>query len=144
MSIPLLVRQRLQRPLPMTVTTRGKDGASQMSLVWQEVDGEDVVFFADSSSRKVANLRRDIRVSALVVDDELRLGNGVPCYVVVHGHARIGERDDALVQRLTARYMDLPEYPFGVLDPFVAVRIRPYRFGGNLDRGAALTRGESS
>jgi general stress protein 26 len=93
------------------------------------------VFFADAASQKVRNLRRNPRVVALVIDDQHSLGTGVPCYVVVHGHAVIEERDDALVQRLTQRYMNLDAYPFGPVDPYLAIRIHPHRFGGNIDRG---------
>jgi PPOX class probable F420-dependent enzyme len=133
--MPALVRDTLSRPLPMSVTTLNADGSPQVSLVWQEPQGDAVVFFADVTSQKVANLRRNPRIVALVVDDQHSLGTGVPCYVVVHGHAVIAERDDALVHRLTQRYMQLAEYPFGPVDPYVAIRIHPHRFGGNLERG---------
>jgi PPOX class probable F420-dependent enzyme len=130
-----LVRETLTRPLPMSVTTVNADGSPQASLVWQEPQDDTVVFFADATSQKVRNLRRNPRIVALVVDDVHSLGTGVPCYVVVHGHAVVEERDDALVSRLTQRYMQVPAYPFGDVDPYVAVRIHPHRFGGNLERG---------
>lgn len=130
-----IVRDTLSRPLPMSVTTLNSDGTPQASLVWQEAQDDDVVFFADVTSQKVRNLRRNPRVVGLVVDDQHSLGTGVPCYVVVHGHAVIGERDDALVHRLTQRYMQLADYPFGPVDSYVAIRIHPHRFGGNLERG---------
>lgn len=133
--MPSHVRDTLSRPLPMSVTTLNVDGTPQASLVWQEPQDDTVVFFADVTSHKVVNLRRNPRIVGLVVDDTHSLGTGVPCYVVVHGHAVIEARDDGLVHRLTRRYMQLADYPFGPVDPYVAVRIHPHRFGGNLNRG---------
>jgi PPOX class probable F420-dependent enzyme len=134
-QMPSQVRDTLTRPLPMSVTTLNADGTPQASLVWQEPQDHTVVFFADATSQKVVNLRRNPRIVGLVVDDQHSLGTGVPCYVVVHGRAVIEERDDALVHRLTQRYMQLAEYPFGAVDPYLVVRIHPHRFGGNLERG---------
>jgi len=72
-------------------------------------------------------------VAIVVIDDRTNLGEGVPCYFSASGTAMVTEESPGeLIHKLTKSHMDLEEYPFGPVHPFVLVRMLPRRYGGNL------------
>ena len=62
--------QLLVEPNFATVATLNQDGSSQLSIVWIDWDGKDVLFNTAAGRAKPRNLERDPRVSVLVVDRE--------------------------------------------------------------------------
>ena len=58
----------LEEPNFATVGTLNRDGSPQLSIVWIDWDGEDVLFNTAAGRVKPRNLERDPRVSVLVVD----------------------------------------------------------------------------
>ena len=58
----------LQEPNFATVATLNPDGSSQLSIVWIDWDGKDVLFNTAAGRAKPRNLERDPRLSVLVVD----------------------------------------------------------------------------
>ena len=58
----------LQEPNFATVATLNRDGSPQLSIVWIDWDGEDVLFNTAAGRAKPHNLERDPRVSVLAVD----------------------------------------------------------------------------
>ena len=62
--------QLMLEPNFATVATLNPDGSSQLSIVWIDWDGEDVLFNTAAGRAKPRNLERDPRLSVLVVDRE--------------------------------------------------------------------------
>ncbi len=60
----------------MSMATIGPDGRVQLVAMWYGFDGDDIVFETKAKSQKVANLRRDPRLTVMVEAgdsyDELR------------------------------------------------------------------------
>ena len=69
-SVPADHQDLLTRPICGVFTTMGGDGQPQSSLVWLDDDGECVRVNTTLERQKGRNLRRDPRVSLLVVDPE--------------------------------------------------------------------------
>lgn len=60
----------LQEPNFATVGTLNPDGTPQLTIVWIDWDGEQVLFNTAAGRAKPRNLERDPRVSVLVLDRE--------------------------------------------------------------------------
>jgi PPOX class probable F420-dependent enzyme len=79
----------------MSMATVGKDGAIQLVAMWYGFLDGDIVFETKAKSQKVANLRRDPRLTVLVEDgDEYNELRGVELV----GTAEIIEDPDQLFQ----------------------------------------------
>ncbi|WP_037067096.1 TIGR03618 family F420-dependent PPOX class oxidoreductase [Pseudonocardia acaciae] len=134
--LPPSARRLFERDLHATVVTTNPDGTPQVSLVWVELDGDDIVFGAEGWRRKVQNLRRD-PVAAVIVQDTCRADNGLVRFLTVRGRATIdgpgiADRFTRLMDRLARRYLGTEAYPLPNRGSRTAVivRIRPERVGG--------------
>lgn len=108
------------------------DGSPQVTVAWAGLDGEDIVIATLFDQRKLANIRRDPRVTLSFEIDELNEW-GLRKYLVVYGTARIVEGGAAeKLQELAHVYLG-PEVVFPAMpDPpagFVT-RVTPERLGG--------------
>ena len=98
------VRQFLtEQPRTGKFATVRADGRPHVVPIWFDLDGDDIVFNTWHASVKVANLRRDPRVS-LCVDDE------TPpfAFVQIDGTATLSDDPEQLVYwatRIGGRYM---------------------------------------
>jgi PPOX class probable F420-dependent enzyme len=82
------------------VTTLRADGSPQTSIVWIDTDGERVIFNSTTWRAKTRDLRRDPRVSVLVLD-----ANDPYRYFVVEGEAELDlEGADAHIHELSRRF----------------------------------------
>ena len=92
-----------------TVTTLRKDGSPHSTPVWIDTDGDNVLFNTSVGRAKERHLRRDPRVSVVVIpSDDPQSG-----YVSVNGTAEITE-DGAVdhINKLAKKYVGLDEYPW--------------------------------
>jgi PPOX class probable F420-dependent enzyme len=109
-------------PFPADVTTLRRDGSPHSTVVWiDEVDGE--VWFNTAVGRaKERHLRRDPRVSVLVLDPANQYR-----WVAVSGTATLHrEGADEHIDKLAKKYLGQDRYPWH--DPNqqrIIVRIRP-------------------
>jgi PPOX class probable F420-dependent enzyme len=90
----------LEEPNFATVATLNADGSPQLSIVWIDWDGKNVVFNTAAGRAKPRNLERDPRASVLVVDrvDGYR-------WVAVRGRAEITtEGADAHIDEMARKY----------------------------------------
>lgn len=115
------------------LVTIARDGAPQVTCVWVAVDGDDLLTaHLNPGQRKVANVRRDPRVTLSFEGSEIR-PPGLREYLVVHGRATIEEGGAAeLLQELAHVYLG-PEVRFPAMDdppPGVRLRIAVERVGG--------------
>lgn len=114
------------------VWTCNADGSPQVSVVWVLVQGDEVLFGCDSSSRKAQNLRRDPSI-VLSIQDEVRTLNGYQRHLIVRGTAVLddGPRPE-LMDRLASTYVGLARHPLALRDApsSVVVRVRIDRISG--------------
>ena len=106
-EIPETVKQFLSEKAYGHVVTRNPDGSPQVSMVWMDVDGNDVLFNTAEGRVKPRNLRNDPRIIISVQSP--------------------AEKLDKLAKRL----LDMDEYPFRAPDEKrLLVRMQVDRIGG--------------
>ena len=114
------------------LVTVNADGSPQVSCVWVGLEDGELVFASLGPRRKLANIRREPRVTLSLEGTEIS-GIGLKEYLVVHGRARIEEGGGPeLLQRLAHTYLG-PEVKFPPMDdppPGVVVHISIDRLGG--------------
>lgn len=101
------------------------DGAPQVSPVWVDLDGEDVLVNTERHRLKFRNVERDPRVALSIQDPENPYR-----YIEVRGRVvETTERGAAEhIDRLARRYMGVERYPNNQPgDVRVILRIRPER-----------------
>jgi PPOX class probable F420-dependent enzyme len=131
--MPLTDQQRafLDQPLNAIVATLRGDGLPSQSVVWFLRDGDEIWMSISPESVKVRHLRRDPRVSALI------LGPDGFAYLRLEGTARhVGEVSDAMRLALLTKYRGaegarewMVSHPLP--NPNACVRITPERAIGH-------------
>jgi PPOX class probable F420-dependent enzyme len=111
-----------------TVTTLRADGSPHSTPVWIDTDGENVVFNTVIGRAKERHLRRDPRVSVVVLPAEDQQSG----YVSVTGTAEITEEGAfEHIDKMAKKYVDLDKYPWHQPgDKRVIVTIKPDRIDG--------------
>ena len=111
------------------MVTLMKDGSPQVTPVWVDTDGKDVLINVAEGRVKLANIARDPRVALSVTDPD-----NAYSYVAVRGTVvettKVGA--EAHIDRMAKKYLGLESYPYrrpGVEDR-VLIRIRPDRVSG--------------
>jgi PPOX class probable F420-dependent enzyme len=114
----------LKRVIPGWATTVRPDGSLHNTVVWVDVDGEDVIFNTAIGRAKERHLRANPQVSVSVIDPEDAFH-----LVSVSGQARFDiESGNAVIDRLAKKYMGVDEYPYHREgEQRVTVRVRPER-----------------
>jgi len=100
------------------------DGSPQLTPVWVDEDGEDVVVNTPEGTVKLANMRRDARVAITIEAEEDR-------YRVLSIRGRVveiesGSHVDEHIDRLSLRHDGVP-WEFSDGETRLRVRIRPER-----------------
>jgi len=109
------------------VVTRSASGSPQVTMVWVDVEGDEVLFNTAEGRKKPQNLRRDPRV---VISVQHR--TDPQAYMVVYGTATITEAGaDAHIDKLAKRFLGVDKYPFRQPgEKRVLVRVKVDRLGG--------------
>jgi PPOX class probable F420-dependent enzyme len=112
-------------------TTIAGDGRPHTTIVWVGIDDDEIVIGKLAADQKVANIRRDPRVSLSIEADGDQMG--MRNYLVVEGIARIADGGaPALLHDLAQRYIgpgaDFPPMP-NPPEGFV-IRITPTKVRG--------------
>jgi PPOX class probable F420-dependent enzyme len=112
LPIPASHLDLLTRPICGVLTTMGRDGTPESSLVWVDVDGECALVNTTLERRKGRNLLANQKVSLLVVDPD-----NTGRFVQVRGDAEL-VTDGALehLDALTRAYTRHPRY-YGFVYP---------------------------
>ncbi len=115
-------RELLSRPILGWATTLRADGSPHNTVVWVDVDGDDVVFNTAVGRLKEKHLRQNPWVSISVLDPDNNYH-----FVSVAGHARLEEEGaDAMIDRLAKKYLGAESYPFRQPgEKRITVRIQP-------------------
>ncbi len=100
-------RALLERPVIANIATVGAGGHPQLTPVWIDVDGDDLVFNTARGRAKDRNLRRDPHVAISVVDPDDPYN-----VVVVRGTAEDTEDGaDEVIDSLAKKYLGVDTYP---------------------------------
>src|SRR5205814_1200588 len=85
------------------------DGSPQVTPVWIDYDGENVVFNTAAGRQKDKNLQADSRVALMLMDPDNPYR-----YLEVRGMVieRTTDGADAHINKMAKKYMNRDEYPF--------------------------------
>lgn len=100
-------KKLLGRPIPAWVTTLRPDGSLQGTVVWIDVDGDEVLFNTAVGRVKERHLREDARVSISVLDPDDPYH-----WINVSGTARLDtEGAEDTIDALAKKYLGVDSYP---------------------------------
>ena len=128
MSIPIPqpLRSLLEDKAFGHVVTVAATGRPRVTMVWMDVDGDEVLFNTADGRKKVQDLRRDPRVIVSIQDP-----NNPQAYAVFHGKARItAEGARAHIDKLAKRFLGIDQYPGPPGETRLMVRISVERISG--------------
>jgi PPOX class probable F420-dependent enzyme len=101
-------RQLLARPVLATLATVAPDGGPQVTPLWIEVDGDDLLVNTARGRAKARNLERDKRVAVSVIDPEdpynVVMVRGTVVEITTDGA-------DAHIDHMAKKYLGVDEYP---------------------------------
>ena len=101
-------RALLARPVLASLATIGKDGAPQITPLWIDVNGDDLVVNTAKGRVKANNMQRNPKVAVSVVDPD-------DPYNVIALHGEVvditPEGADEQIDALAKKYLGLDSYP---------------------------------
>ena len=101
-------RDLIARPVLASLATLNPDGSPQITPLWIDLDGDDVVFNTARGRVKARNLERDARVAVSVVDPDdpynVIAFRGTVADVTTDGA-------DAHIDALAKKYLGVDKYP---------------------------------
>ena len=125
-ALPKPLRTLLEDKAYGHVVTLTAKGQPRVTMVWMDVDGDEVLFNTAEGRKKPDDLRRNPRVIVSVQDR-----NNSQFYAVFHGKARIAEDGaHAHIDKLTKRFLGVDKYPGPPTEARVIVRISVDRISG--------------
>jgi PPOX class probable F420-dependent enzyme len=126
-ALPQPIRTLLEDKAYGQVVTLNAKGQPRVTMVWMDVDGDEVLFNTAEGRKKVQDLRQNPRVAVSVQDL-----NNPQSYAVFYGMARtISEKGArAHIDKLTKRFLGLDTYPGPPTETRLIVRISVDRIGG--------------
>ncbi|HVA52776.1 MAG TPA: PPOX class F420-dependent oxidoreductase [Acidimicrobiales bacterium] len=100
-------RALIQRPVIANVATVDAEGDPQVTPVWIDLDGDDLVFNTAKGRVKAVNLSKNRNVAISIVDPDDPYN-----VVVVRGTAEPSEEGaDAHIDSLAKKYLGVDSYP---------------------------------
>ena len=101
-------RALIARPVLASLATLNPDGSPQITPLWVDLEGDDVVFNTAQGRKKARNLERDARVAVTVIDPD-------DAYNVVAFQGTVSDVTtdgaDAHIDSLAKKYLGVDSYP---------------------------------
>lgn len=132
MQLPDSAREVLSSDAVVHFITLGADGSPHVTCAWAGMEGDEIVIATLFDQRKLANIRRDPRVTLSIQTDKAN-DLGLKEYLVVYGTARVTEGGaPELLQKLAHIYLgpDVKFPPMPNPPPGFVTRIAAERLGG--------------
>ena len=109
------------------VITFNAKGKPETTMVWMDIEGDELLFNTAEGRRKPANIRANPKVIVSIQDR-----NKPQTYATFHGKARITDAGaDAHIDKLAKRFLGADKYPYRQPnEKRVIVRIAVDRIGG--------------
>jgi PPOX class probable F420-dependent enzyme len=101
-------RELIARPVLASLATLNPDGSPQITPLWIDLDGDNVVFNTAEGRVKARNLEQDARVAVSVIDPDDPY-NVVALRGTVTGVTTDGA--DAHIDALAKKYLGVDSYP---------------------------------
>jgi PPOX class probable F420-dependent enzyme len=101
-------RELINRPVLASLTTLNANGSPQVTPIWVDLDGDDLLFNTAEGRVKARNLHRDPRVAVSVIDPEDPYN-----VVALRGSVADITTDgaDAHIDSLAKKYLGVDTYP---------------------------------
>lgn len=108
-ALPQGLKEMLQQPVFVHLTTLMPDGSPQASPVWVDVDGDEIVINTAEGRVKDKNMKRDARVALSVTATD----NPYKAFMI-RGHVvkHTTQGGDAHIDKMAKKYMGVDSYPF--------------------------------
>ena len=107
-KIPQSLKKMLEDKAYGHVVTFNPAGKPELTMVWMDVDGDELLFNTAEGRRKPGNIRRDPRMIVSVQDR-----NNPQTYAVFHGKGRVTDAGaDAHIDKLAKRFLGVEKYPY--------------------------------
>jgi PPOX class probable F420-dependent enzyme len=107
-KIPQSLRTMLEDKAYGHVVTFNAQGKPEITMVWMDVEGDELLFNTAEGRRKPDNIRRDPRVIVSVQDR-----NHPQAYAVFHGKGRVTDVGaDEHIDKLAKRFLGADKYPY--------------------------------
>ena len=107
-KIPQSLRKMLEDKAYGHVVTFNAKGNPELTMVWMDIEGDELLFNTSEGRRKPGNIRRDPRVIVSVQDR-----NNPQAYAVFHGKGRVTDAGaDENIDKLAKRFLGADKYPF--------------------------------
>jgi PPOX class probable F420-dependent enzyme len=120
-ALPESVRQLIDAPTFVVVSTVNSDGTPHSTVLWVKRDGDDIVFSTVRGRRKTRNMERDPRVSVCAYDPAQPYS-----YFTVDGDVTMVEEGGReLIDELSVKYTGQPYTFDGPGDVRVVCRVTP-------------------
>ena len=101
-------RALIARPVLASLATLNADGSPQITPLWIDLDGDEVVFNTSQSRKKARNLERDGRVAVTVIDPDdaynVLAFRGTVTAITTDGA-------DAQVDAMAKKYLGVDSFP---------------------------------
>jgi len=126
-KIPQSLKKILEDKAYGHVITFNARGNPEPTMVWMDVEGDELLFNTAEGRHKPDNIRRNPRVIVSVQDR-----NNPQTYMVFHGKARVTDAGaDPHIDKLAKRFLGADKYPYRQPnEKRVIVRIAVDRIGG--------------
>ena len=107
-KIPESLRTMLEDKAYGHVVTFNARGNPEVTMVWMDVEGDELLFKTAEGRRKPDNIRRDPRVIVSVQDRK-----NPQAYAVFHGKGRVTDAGaDDHIDKLAKRFLGADKYPY--------------------------------
>jgi len=107
-KIPQSLRTMLEDKAYGHVVTFNDRGKPELTMVWMDVEGDELLFNTAQGRRKPDNIRRDPRVIVSVQDR-----NNPQAYAVFHGRGQVTDAGaDEHIDKLAKRFLGADKYPY--------------------------------